>query len=398
MRAPGDAHTVIVGGSVAGVRCLQALRQKGYDGRITLVEAEVHQPYDKPDLSKSALTGTEPRRLLDLAEVDDRDEVVLGDPATGVDLTRSEVALSSGRVLVFSDLVVATGARARRLPSFDVFPNVHYLRSLDDARRLRADLAAARRIVVVGGGFIGGEVASSARERGVDVTIVEAGPRLLTRSMPAEVAEHLQGIYERHGVQVVFDTVAARGVPGDGGVLRSVEMGDGSVVEADLVVIGVGSVPNCEWLASSGMPIDDGLHCGPDLRVAGTDRVFAIGDVARVRSATDANGSTSSRHEHWTSAREQASIAAQNIRQVGSATHRATGFVWSDQFGHRIQHVGSADPGADAVVDVAHLDHGGVIFHHRGATGQVVGATAIDAQREFAAVRRALSLAPFAAV
>lgn len=380
---------VIVGGSVAGVRCAQALRQKGFTGSIRVVEGEPHAPYDKPELSKTVLTaGDAPRPLLADGEAATLDITLLqGEIATGIDVEARLVETSSGRRVEYSVLVIATGSRARRLAAFGDATNVHYLRTLDDASRLRHDITSARTVAVVGGGFIGGEVASAARTMGSEVTIVEAAGRLMSRSMPAEVAGEVQGIYEAHGVRLSFGAAVAGPSESSHHRVGGIELGDGRQVAADAVVIGIGSVPNTEWLSGSALVLDDGVVCTPDLRAVGVDDVYAVGDVARIR---DDRSGVSRRDEHWTSAREQAAVVAQNIVAGGDIEFHSSGYVWSDQFGHRLQHAGVCDPGPDASVEVSSVAGGGRLFLHRSPSGELMGVTGIDAQREFLKARRAL--------
>jgi 3-phenylpropionate/trans-cinnamate dioxygenase ferredoxin reductase component len=378
---------VIVGASVAGVRAAQALRSRGNERPVVLVDAEPGLPYDKPALSKSSLTtGEQPPLLLtaeaiDELRLDHRPETV----ATGLDVADRVLHTSAGPV-GFEDLVIATGSRPRRLTALEGPRNVHYVRTRCDALRLRAALADKPRVVVVGGGFIGGEVAASARELGLEVEIVEAAPRILARLMPARVSTAISQLHADHGVVIR----CGRSVVGHSGspALEAVALDDGTSMAAGLVVVGIGTEPATEWLDRSGLVLADGVVCGPDLQALGAPGVWVAGDAARI--SRPGTGATD-RAEHWTSAREQAAVVARNITRAdptGRAHHRAVNYVWSDQYGVRIQHVGRV--GTDLDEDTPTT--GGRLFVHReGAT--IVGATALDAPAEILRLRRQLTAA-----
>ncbi|MGI6872028.1 NAD(P)/FAD-dependent oxidoreductase [Amycolatopsis sp. 3B14] len=380
MRSP----TVVVGGSVAGVRTVQALRARGYEEDIVLVDQEPGPPYDKPALSKEILTGAaaQPPALADLGglAVDHRP----GLAATGLDLAARRLVTGSGSI-PFGRLVIATGSRPRRLPALDSWAGVHYLRTRADAASLRAEFTGRPRVVVVGGGFVGGEVASSARALGLDVTIVEAAPRLLARLMPPEVSDRVARLHRDHGVHVR----CGRTVTGCRGRDRveAVELDDGTRLDADVVVAGIGTTPATRWLTGSGLVLDDGVRCGPDLSAHGADGVWAIGDCARW---FDVVRRRPVRMEHWTAAREQASfVAGVIVGDAPAAAFSTTGYVWSDQHGVRIQHVGRVD----AATTTSSIPTGGgqLFLHHDG--DELVGATAFDAPRDLLAFRRRVASA-----
>lgn len=388
MSASGPG-TVIVGASVSGVRCAQALRAEGYDGRIMLVDVDRAAPYDKPDLTKAFLVdGADPKRLLAEGEACRLGvDAVFGRAAVGLSRDDAAVLLEGGVRIPFENLVIATGARARTLSSFEGYCNVHAVRTLDDALALRESLASARSLVVIGGGFIGGEVASSARKDGVEVTIVETESRLMTRSMPPAVADRIAEEYRRQGVTVVFGAMVTGPAQAEGDRVTAVALHDGATLPADAVVVGIGSIPNTEWLESSGLALDNGVLCGPDLRVPGEDRIFAIGDVARWSDGAGA----SRRAEHWTGAREQASLCARNIARGESETYWTDGYVWSDQFGMRVQYVGSGSP-SEGIVTPSTPESGGEMYVQT-VDGALVAAVGINAQRAILDVRKQLKLA-----
>jgi len=324
-------HVLVVGAGLGGLRTVEQLRATGYEGRISLVGAEEHAPYDRPPLSKQVLTGDwEPERtglrtVEELENLGVRTHLGL----RAVALRPGEVELSDGATLYADAIVVATGLVARRLP--DQPASVHTLRTLDDALALRAQLEKIGSLLVVGGGFIGAEVASSARSRGVEVTVLEALPAPSSRALGADLGA-LNGRLLTEGGVDLRTNVRITGFV-DGGVALE----DGSTVTADAVVVGIGGVPDLDWI--EGVDASRGLLCGPSGRVEGLEGVWAVGDVA----SWDGH-----RSEHWTSAGDQAAVVARDI--VGEEAPPATvPYFWSDQFGLKIQLIGRPD-GADEVL------------------------------------------------
>lgn len=338
---------VIVGASVGGVRTAEALRRRGFGGRVTLIGAEPRLPYDRPPLSKAFLTGQATEEDLPLLAGDRLDrlqlELRLGERAAAVDLPARRVRLASGEPVPFGTAVIATGSVPRRLPAADGWPGVHVLRTLDDAIAIRAAFSAGARIAVVGGGFIGAEVASSARALGLDVTIIDPVPALMARGLGPELGKVLAGRHADHGVTLRLGRSVAR-AEGSGRVERLV-LDDGSSPDADVVVVGVGADPAVGWLAGSGLPVDGGLCCDAWLRVRGTGSVYAVGDVARWPSSRY-RGPV--RLEHWTNAGDQALAAAAAITGT-PAPFDPLPYVWSDQLGTRIQVFGQVRPGDEIV-------------------------------------------------
>lgn len=332
---------VIVGASIGGVRTTQALRAAEYRGRIVLVSDELVTPYDKPPLSKAFLAGTataDDVALLSQAEADELGiEIRLGCRAAHLDLARNEVEFESGDRLGFGHLVIATGARARPSP-WGQPEGVHLLRTLDDSRRLRADLQQGGRLVVIGGGFIGAETAATARSLGLAVTIVDPCPVPMERVLGTEIGERFARLHESNGATTLFG-IGVQGLDGSRGRFR-VELTNGDVLDADYVVIGIGAVPNDGWLASSGLYVDNGVVCDKYLRVLDAPNVFAVGDVCRWQNPRH---DRLTRVEHWTNAVEQAAIVAHNITQPGNLL--ACGpveYVWSDQYNWKIRVAGEA--------------------------------------------------------
>ncbi|HVV08311.1 NAD(P)/FAD-dependent oxidoreductase [Amycolatopsis sp.] len=366
----------VVGASLAGLRAVEAARKAGYSGRITLIGAEEHLPYDRPPLSKQYLGGKaeEPvfrdeRALRDELGV----ELRLGRPATGIDTARRVVSVGGDEV-PYGALVIATGARARTLPGADGLEGVCTLRTLDDARMVRRSLEAGARTVVIGAGFIGSEVASSARARGLPVTVVEAAPVPLTRSVGSEMGKLLADLHLRAGTDLRLGVGVER-ITGNGAV-DGVVLTDGTELPADLVVVGIGAAPSTEWLRHSAIRLDDrdgGVLCDRTLATS-MPGVYAAGDVCHWIS--DLFGSRL-RLEHWTSAAEQGALAARNALEPELAKpYDTVPYFWSDWYSSRIQFVG--EPAADeiAVVD-RHWEEGKLLALYRKAD-RVVGALTVD--------------------
>jgi NADPH-dependent 2,4-dienoyl-CoA reductase/sulfur reductase-like enzyme len=341
-------RVVVVGASLAGLRACESLRTEGFDGAITLIGAEHHLPYDRPPLSKKVLAGEwEPDRIT-LRKPEAFDELGLdaryGTTATGLDVGAQRVGLSDGTNISYDGLVIATGTTCRRLPNQPDW--VHEVRTLDDSLRLRAELTAGRRLVVVGAGFIGLEVAATARQRGLEVTVLEGAPAPLIRGLGAEMGTAVAAIHADHGVELRCG-VQVESLGRDG-----VRLAGGELVPADLIVVGIGVVPATDWLAGSGLEIRDGIVCDATMS-AGVDGVYAAGDCARwVNPLFDEE----MRVEHWTNAAEQGAIAAKNLLAVARGDepqpYRAIPFFWSDQYDARIQFLGRAS-GDDEVRVVA---------------------------------------------
>ena len=338
----------VVGASLAGLSAARSLRKQGYDGRLVVIGDEPHRPYDRPPLSKEFLAGTvgEADLALESDDEDLRAEWLLGARAVGfrVDGAERVVLLDDGREVRADGVVVATGAVARNLPGTDGLAGVHTLRTLDDARALRDELALGGRLVVIGGGFIGAEVASTAYALGLDVTVIEAAPTPLAGPLGETMGGVVSALHEAHGVRLLCG-VGVKGLSGETRV-DAVLLEDGRTVPADIVVVGVGARPCVEWLEGSGVELDNGVKCGADGRtsVAG---VVAVGDCA---SWYDPQAGFHRRVEHWTGARERPDAAVAALLSWGAVEARALRppYFWSDQYGVKIQFAGHA-AGADSV-------------------------------------------------
>jgi phthalate 3,4-dioxygenase ferredoxin reductase subunit len=331
---------VIVGTSVAGVRAAQSLRADGFDGELTLIGAETDAPYDKPPLSKEVLTGEQGPADIGLLRDGDDFTLRLGSAATALDPKRKAVTLADGDQVAYDALVIATGVRARALPGTG--PELALpVRGLTDATALRGRLRTGEPVVIIGGGFIGAEVAAAAAEAGCPVTIVEALPAPFARVLGPEVGALLTELHAAHGVTVLADTAVAGLEPLSKDAL--VRLSDGRTLRAGTVVAGLGCVPNTEWLTGSGLPLDDGVRTDERCAVRGAADVYAIGDVARWY---DRPAGVYRRVEHWTNAVEQASLVAHQILGAGRSRHHGrVPYFWSDQYGVKIQMVGRASPG-----------------------------------------------------
>ncbi|MFE7955792.1 NAD(P)/FAD-dependent oxidoreductase [Streptomyces sp. NPDC057413] len=337
----------VVGASLAGLSTVRALRAEGYDGGIFVVGEERHLPYDRPPLSKDFLKGDIDADALALGDADEYDslgvEWLLGERAVRLDPADRSLTLSGGRRLRTDGVVIATGASPRTLPGTDGLAGVHTLRTLDDARALRAELLdGLPRVVVIGAGFIGAEVASTAHRLGLHVTVVEALDVPLERQLGRTMGLVCASLHTDHGVRLLTGT----GVAGLSGTDRvtGVRLADGRELPADIVVVGVGVRPATDWLAGSGVPVDDGVVCDAGC-ATGIPGVVAVGDVARCPHPFTGRHA---RIEHWSNAGEQARTAARTLLTgVPAAAPITAPYFWSDQYQVRIQLAGHVAPGAE---------------------------------------------------
>ncbi|MFI9559217.1 NAD(P)/FAD-dependent oxidoreductase [Nonomuraea endophytica] len=326
---------VVVGASAGGLTVAEALRGRGYTGRIQLVGQEHHLPYDRPPLSKQILTGAWPaeRTLLRQREqLDGLDmDLLLGRRAVQLDAAVREVSLDDGRRLPYEHLVIATGLTPRRLPAQPDLPGLHTFRTLDDALALRRDLTAARRLAVVGAGVLGCEIAAAARTLGVSVTLLDPAPTPMATQLGGELGGVIAALHRAHDVDLRTDTPVA-GLFETGGKAGGVKLADGQRVAADVVVVAAGSVPATGWLTGSGLTLDDGIVC--DVHCAAAPGVYAVGDVARLPGG---------RVESRTSAAEQALTVAANILGDRRA-HSSIPYFWTDQYDVKLQIHGTIRP------------------------------------------------------
>ena len=330
---------VIAGGGLAGQRCAETLRRCGHDGRIQMLCAETHRPYDRPPLSKELLSGEgsedalpyRPQDWYSAAGV----ELMLGVAAAGLSPREHLISLSDRSVLRYDKLLIATGSRPRTLPVLEGFPNVSVLRSLDDARVLRGALRPSSRLAVIGAGFIGQEVAATARRLGVQVTMIEAGPSPLIGILGPRLGDWFARLHREEGVEVLVEAMVA-GIASNGSV-QALKLSCGRAVEVDHVVVGIGVAADVGWLGSSGLEGQCGVPTDQDGRTADAD-VFAAGDAAATfEPALRAHVPGS----HWEAAARQGARAARAMLGLDPGTASITSF-WTDQYGLRIQYVGHA--------------------------------------------------------
>lgn len=376
---------VVVGASLAGLRAAEALRRRGFTGKLVLVGAEAHPPYDRPPLSKGFMTAAMPSAALALRQ-SARLEATwrLGVPAVSLDSSDHVVTLADGSRIRYDGLVVATGAEPRRLPGLTgQATGLHHLRTIDDALRLRAELVPGTRIVIVGGGFIGAELASTCRELGIAVTVVTPLPMMVTAlgQLSPAAAERAR----RHGVDVI-EGIAVTGVEIDDRV-RAVELADGSILPTDTAVIAIGVRPCTDWLVGSGAVIESGLVCDQTLAVRGLEDVVAAGDVACWPHR--ALGGQLLRLEHWTNATEQATAAADRLLSGSGRPFAAVPSFWSDQFGVRLQGVGVTDRAEEVRVVEGSATGDNFVAEYWGA-GELVGAIVAGNVRALLPYRREL--------
>jgi NADPH-dependent 2,4-dienoyl-CoA reductase/sulfur reductase-like enzyme len=348
-----NSTTVIVGASLAGINAARTLRLQGHAGSIIVVDADPERPYDRPPLSKQMLTGEwEPEKILLPAGKEDLDlEFRLGVRAKAVDLGARQITLEGANGTVsntpFDSLVIASGASARRLPETAGIAGVHVVRTLADSLALRAELEAdPSRVVVIGAGFIGAEVASSCRKRGIVVTLVEAMPLPLERILGAEMGRVCAQVHIENGVDLRLGTgvlqLETETVDGVEKVV-GVALTDGTTVAAEIVVVGIGVTLNVDWLEGSGLTLDDGVVCDNTLLAA--PGVVAAGDIARYPSARFGR---MLRVEHWETAIAGGEAAARRLLAEASdetpVVFDPIPWFWSDQYDRKIQLAGRPMP------------------------------------------------------
>jgi NADPH-dependent 2,4-dienoyl-CoA reductase/sulfur reductase-like enzyme len=380
---------VIVGASLAGLRAAETLRDRGFDGELALIGDEPHRPYDRPPLSKQVLQGAwEPEQTF-FRQKDGYDALALdmrlGVRAVSVDLRARRVALADGTFADYDRLIIATGARVRTLSAIAPRAGLLALRGLDDAIVLRRAVMDAPRVAIVGAGFIGLEVAASCRARGLPVTVIESLPVPLSPVLGPTFGDLVAAMHRDHGVDlrtgvVVTDVLGESRVAG-------VALSDGSRIDADVVVVGIGVTPNTEWLERSGLTIDNGIVCNGSGEAAPS--VYAAGDVARVANRWHGD---SPRIEHWTNAVEQAVHAAENALAgpEASTSFSSVPYFWSDQYDRKIQFVGGARPHDEIViVDGSLVDRRLTALYRRG--DRLVACLALNQPRALIKYRRLLA-------
>jgi 3-phenylpropionate/trans-cinnamate dioxygenase ferredoxin reductase component len=365
-----DATIVVVGASLAGLRAAEEIRHEGHAGPVIIMGDELHVPYDRPPLSKQVLAGTWDVERIHHHAPDKLDtlglEFHLGRRALSLDTEVQTLVCDDGSELRYDGLIVATGAHPRILPGTEGMPGVHVLRTLDDCLAIRADLDAAglgARVAVIGAGFIGSEVAATCHGLGARVTVVEALPTPLLGVLGPEMGEASAQLHRDQGV-VVLTGVGVDRVTShpDGPAPLVVHLVDGTDLEADLVVVGIGVVPAVEWLADSGLTIDNGVVCTEALFAA--DNVVAAGDLARW---TQPRTGEMLRVEHWTNAAEGGAASARNLLAGSAAAqpYDPIPFFWSDQYQTKIQMIGLPGRDDEVVVVEGSVEEGKLVALYR---------------------------------
>jgi 3-phenylpropionate/trans-cinnamate dioxygenase ferredoxin reductase component len=337
---------VIVGAGESGARAALALREANWAGPITLIGDEAHPPYERPPLSKAVMTAEEspsaPFILRD-GQLDEHNIVFeRGVAATAIDRAAHSVSLADGRLLRYGRLLLATGSTARRL-QLPVAQGVLYLRKFDDALAIRSRLRSGGRLVVIGGGFIGLELAASARARGVEVTLLELAPRLLTRGVSPDMAERIAAKHRDAGVDLrVGVNLAAIEGDEDG---NSVLLADGARIHCDCVVAGIGAAPETRLAESAGLAIENGIRVNAQLRTEDPD-VYAAGDCCSFPHPLYADRRI--RLEAWRNAQDQANVAARNLIG-GEELYETVPWFWSDQYADTLHIAGLVEEGSSTV-------------------------------------------------
>ncbi|OBB35955.1 FAD/NAD(P)-binding oxidoreductase [Mycobacterium sp. 852002-51961_SCH5331710] len=344
-----SAGIVIVGGGLAAARTAEQLRRSEYTGTVTIVSDEDHLPYDRPPLSKEVLRAETDDVTLKPAEFYEENNITvrLGNGARSLDTAAQTVTLADGSELGYDELIIATGLVPKRIPSFPDLAGIHVLRNYDESVALRQEAGSARRAVVVGAGFIGCEVAASLRKLGVEVALVEPQPTPLAAVLGEQIGELVARVHRAEGVDVRCGVGVAE-VRGSDRV-EKVVLGDGTELDADLVVVGIGSHPATEWLEGSGIKLDNGVVCDDHGR-ASAPHVWAIGDVASWRH----NLGHQVRVEHWSNVADQARVLVPTMLGQEPPTAVSVPYFWSDQYDVKIQCLG--EPEAEDVVHIVEDD------------------------------------------
>jgi len=363
-----EGGMVIIGAGMAGARAIVSLRANGWQGAITLIGEEDFLPYDRPPLSKAMMTDEHdpaPVLLLDDSMLASLNATLLrGHRATAIDRAARIVTLDNAKVVRYQKLLIATGAKARQLPT----PGSEFARSLrdfDEAVDIRRRLRSVKRAAIIGGGFIGLEIAASARKLGCEVTLIEALPRILMRGVPEEIAAVVHARHVAAGVEMLLGT-GLRSLEPDGVVLQ-----DGRKIAADIIVAGIGAVPETTLASQAGLELDNGIACDTNLRTSDPD-IFAAGDCCSFPHPLFGNKRI--RLEAWRNATDQANVATENMLG-GSRTYTAVPWFWSDQYDLNLQIAGLPGDGVSTVK--RQLAPDAFVIFHRDTAGRLVGASGV---------------------
>jgi NADPH-dependent 2,4-dienoyl-CoA reductase/sulfur reductase-like enzyme len=382
-------RVVVIGASLAGLRAAQGVRAAGHAGPLLVVGDEPHLPYTRPPLSKQLLAGEQTHADCNFPVEAVDAEWRLGAAAIDLDLARREVTLADGDVVPYDRLIVATGCRARTWPGPGAdLDGVLTLRGVEDAQALRAAFDRRPRVAIVGAGFVGCEVAATARKEELDVTLIDVAPQPMVPLGP-DLGARCAQLHRDHGVALRLGTGVAA-LTGEGHV-DGVELADGSRVDADLVLVALGAIPNTEWLAGSGLARDagGGLLCDATLTTSDPD-VLAAGDV--VSWPHPLAGGEVVRVEHWTTAAEHGGVAGRNAvvdAPAERAAHVTPPYFWSDQYDIKIQAVGF--PGRAEALEIVDAEGPRLVAEGRDADGRLVGVITFNNAKKLAAYRRQLA-------
>jgi len=357
-----------VGGGLAAARTAEQLRRCEYGGPVTIVSDEEHLPYDRPPLSKEVLRAETDDVTLKPAEFYAENDitVLLGNAVQTIDVAAQTVKLANGGEVAYDDVIIATGLVPRRIPSFPDLDGIHVLRSFDECLKLREEAGSGRRAVIVGAGFIGCEVAASLRGLGVDVVLVEPQPTPLASVLGEQIGALVARLHRAEGVDVRCGIGVAE-VSGDRRV-RRVVLSDGTELDADLVVVGIGSRPATDWLEGTGIDVDNGIVCDETGRTS-APHVWAIGDVASWRHTLGHQV----RVEHWSNVADQARALVPALIGQGASGAASVPYFWSDQYDVKIQCLG--EPEASDIVHIVEDDGRKFLAYYErdGAVAGVVG-------------------------
>ena len=389
-----DAGIVIVGASHAGVTLATTLRQKKFTGPVTLVGAEAALPYHRPPLSKDLLTGDTGPEAIGLRApgfyADQGIDLRLGTPAAAIDRARKAVVLADGVEVPYAHLALATGTRARSLPVPGAdLPGVHTLRTLPQAHALADDLKTCTRLVIVGAGYIGLEVAACARRLGADVTVVERAPAPLARVASPVVAEWARARYENRGVCFRFDAAVEQILGGTDGI-AGVRLADGTTLPADLVLVGIGAAANMDLASEAGLATDDGVTVAATL-ATGDPAVFAIGDVANFPCRWTGRRR---RLESVQNAQDQARALAVTLTGPDPTAYGALPWFWSDQGPDKLQSAGSPHPDAERRVE-GDPDRNQFTVYHL-LDGRLIASESVNDPKNHMRTRREIEPLPMA--
>ncbi|CAN5203651.1 FAD-dependent oxidoreductase [soil metagenome] len=388
MTTTAEAPIVVIGAGQAGGELCAALRMSGYAGDLVLIGEEEHLPYSRPPLSKAFLLGTKTRDDLKIRGTEFYEvhgiRTVTGHRAVSVDRGSKQVVLDDHGIIAYSSLVFATGGEARRLgdQAADSAPNVHYIRTISDVEALKKDLVVGARLTVIGGGFVGLEVAAAARKLGIAVTVIEAGPRLLGRVAGVAVSSFFHRLHTEEGVDVRLDASLAGFDLDSTARVANVRLSDGAVIATDVVVIGIGLVPNASLAADAGLDVNGGIVVDEFCRTS-DPRVYAIGDCT-IHPCGEHGGMR--RLESVANASEQARVAADAITG-GTRAYRSVPWFWSDQYNLTLQSVGLASS-CETVVMRGDAEVGRTFAAFYLKDGEVRAADVVGSPRDFALAKK----------